>query len=61
MQISGCNCQRPELTNSAPMLPSLYGAIAAPYAALERYATLAQGWDFEAWERQRAAEKLPPR
>jgi len=43
------------------MLPSLYGAIAAPYAALERYATLAQGWDFEAWERQRAAEKLPPR
>jgi Arc/MetJ family transcription regulator len=29
-------------------------------SALERYATLAEGWDFDAWERHRAAEKLPP-
>jgi len=29
-------------------------------AALEHYAELATGWDFEAWERQRAAEKDPP-
>lgn len=28
-------------------------------AALERYAALAAGWDFEGWERQRAAEKHP--
>ena len=26
-------------------------------AALEHYAALAAGWDFEEWERQRAAEK----
>jgi Arc/MetJ family transcription regulator len=28
-------------------------------AALEHYAELAAGWDFEAWERQRTAEKDP--
>jgi Arc/MetJ family transcription regulator len=28
-------------------------------AALERYATLAEGWDFEGWELQRTAEKDP--
>jgi Arc/MetJ family transcription regulator len=28
-------------------------------AALERYASLAAGWDFEDWERRRAAEKDP--
>ena len=28
-------------------------------AALEHYATLAEGWDFEGWERRRAAEKDP--
>jgi Arc/MetJ family transcription regulator len=28
-------------------------------AALERYAMLAAGWDFEDWERRRAAEKDP--
>lgn len=27
--------------------------------ALERYATLAQGWDYREWERQRAAAKDP--
>jgi Arc/MetJ family transcription regulator len=27
--------------------------------ALESYATLAAGWDFEGWERRRAAEKDP--
>jgi hypothetical protein len=26
---------------------------------LEHYATLAAGWDFEGWERRRAAEKDP--
>jgi Arc/MetJ family transcription regulator len=26
-------------------------------AALEHYATVAAGWDFEGWERRRAAEK----
>jgi Arc/MetJ family transcription regulator len=29
-------------------------------AALEHYATLAEGWDFEGWEDRRAAEKDPP-
>jgi hypothetical protein len=28
-------------------------------AALERYAGLAAGWDFEDWQRRRAAEKDP--
>jgi Arc/MetJ family transcription regulator len=28
-------------------------------AALEHYATLAEGWDFEGWQRQRAADKDP--
>lgn len=28
-------------------------------AALERFATLAKGWDFEGWQRQRTAEKDP--
>ncbi len=28
-------------------------------AALERYAQLAAGWDFEGWEQRRAAEKDP--
>ena len=28
-------------------------------AALERYATLAEGWDFEGWEHRRAADKDP--
>ncbi len=28
-------------------------------AALEHYATVAAGWDFEGWERRRAAEKDP--
>jgi Arc/MetJ family transcription regulator len=28
-------------------------------AALERYAQLAAGWDFEGWEHRRAAEKDP--
>jgi Arc/MetJ family transcription regulator len=28
-------------------------------AALERYATLAEGWDFDDWQRRRAAEKEP--
>lgn len=28
-------------------------------AALEHYATLAAGWDFEGWEQRRAAEKNP--
>ena len=28
-------------------------------AALEHYAKLAAGWDFEGWEHQRAAEKDP--
>lgn len=28
-------------------------------AALEHYATTAQGWDFEGWQRIRAAEKDP--
>ena len=28
-------------------------------AALEHYAELATGWDFEAWERQRTADKDP--
>src|SRR5260221_8588930 len=28
-------------------------------AALEHYATLAAGWDFEGWERRRGAEKNP--
>lgn len=27
--------------------------------ALERYARLAAGWDFEEWERRRVAEKEP--
>lgn len=27
--------------------------------ALERYAQLAAGWDFEEWERRRKAEKEP--
>jgi Arc/MetJ family transcription regulator len=28
-------------------------------AALEHYAALAEGWDFEGWEHRRAAEKHP--
>ena len=28
-------------------------------AALEHFATLAEGWDFEGWQRQRAADKDP--
>jgi Arc/MetJ family transcription regulator len=28
-------------------------------AALEHYAELSQGWDFEGWERTRSAEKEP--
>jgi Arc/MetJ family transcription regulator len=28
-------------------------------AALEHYATLAVGWDFEGWEQRRVAEKDP--
>ena len=28
-------------------------------AALEPYAALAEGWDFEGWEHRRAAEKDP--
>jgi Arc/MetJ family transcription regulator len=28
-------------------------------AALEHYATLATGWDFEGWEHQRSADKNP--
>jgi Arc/MetJ family transcription regulator len=28
-------------------------------AALERFAMLAEGWDFEGWQRQRAADKDP--
>jgi Arc/MetJ family transcription regulator len=28
-------------------------------AALEHFATLAEGWDFEGWQRQRTAEKDP--
>jgi Arc/MetJ family transcription regulator len=28
-------------------------------AALEHYASLAAGWDFEGWEQRRAAEKDP--
>jgi Arc/MetJ family transcription regulator len=28
-------------------------------AALEHYAALARGWDFEGWEQRRAAEKEP--
>jgi Arc/MetJ family transcription regulator len=29
------------------------------FAALEHYASLAAGWDFEGWEQRRAAEKDP--
>jgi Arc/MetJ family transcription regulator len=28
-------------------------------AALEHFATLAEGWDFEGWQRQRTADKDP--
>jgi Arc/MetJ family transcription regulator len=28
-------------------------------AALEHFATLAEGWDFEGWQRQRMADKDP--
>ena len=28
-------------------------------AALEHFATLAEGWDFEGWQRRRTAEKDP--
>jgi hypothetical protein len=28
-------------------------------AALEHYARLAEGWDFEEWQHRRAAEKNP--
>jgi len=28
-------------------------------AALEHFATLAEGWDFEGWQRQRTHEKDP--
>jgi Arc/MetJ family transcription regulator len=28
-------------------------------AALEHYATLAEGWDFEGWQQRRTAEKDP--
>ena len=28
-------------------------------AALEHFATLAEGWDFEGWQRQRTADKGP--
>ena len=28
-------------------------------AALEHFATLAEGWDFEGWRRQRTADKDP--
>lgn len=30
-------------------------------AALDRFASLAEGWDYEGWEQRRAAEKDPGR
>jgi Arc/MetJ family transcription regulator len=36
-----------------------YAARHRRVAALEHYATLAKGWDFERWEHRRAAEKDP--
>jgi Arc/MetJ family transcription regulator len=36
-----------------------YAARHRRIAALEQYAALAEGWDFEGWEQSRAAEKDP--
>jgi Arc/MetJ family transcription regulator len=36
-----------------------YAARHRRVAALERYAALAEEWDFEGWEHRRAAEKDP--
>ena len=36
-----------------------YAARHRRVAALEHYASLAKQWDFEGWERRRAAEKDP--
>jgi Arc/MetJ family transcription regulator len=36
-----------------------FAALHRRIAALERYAVLAAGWDFEDWERRRAGDKEP--
>ena len=36
-----------------------YAARHRRIAALERYASMAAGWDYDGWEQRRAAEKDP--
>ena len=52
----GIRQQRPQTVNVALRE---FAALHRRIAALEHYATLAAGWDFEGWEHRRAAEKDP--
>jgi Arc/MetJ family transcription regulator len=55
MQLSGARTKK-ETVNLALRE---YAARHRRVAALEHYAALAEGWDFEGWEHRRAAEKDP--
>jgi Arc/MetJ family transcription regulator len=55
MRLSGAKTKK-ETVNVAPRE---FAARHHRVAALEHYATLAAGWDFEGWEHRRAVEKDP--
>jgi Arc/MetJ family transcription regulator len=55
MRLSGAKTKKDTVNLALREFAARYRRV----AALERYAALAAGWDFEGWEHRRAAEKDP--
>jgi len=55
MRLSGAKTKKDTVNLALREFAARYRRV----AALEQYAALAAGWDFEGWEHRRAAEKDP--
>jgi Arc/MetJ family transcription regulator len=55
MRLSGAKTKKETVNLALREFAARYRRV----VALERYAALAAGWDFEGWEQRRAAEKDP--
>jgi Arc/MetJ family transcription regulator len=55
MRLSGAKTKKDTVNLALREFAARYRRV----AALEHYAALAAGWDFEGWEHRRAAEKDP--
>jgi Arc/MetJ family transcription regulator len=55
MRLSGARTKKETVNLALREFAARYRRV----AALEHYAQAAAGWDFEAWQRQRAVEKYP--